>query len=187
MWGHSLRKMEPVKQRALFDEFLKLAVAQHSFTGGSLTLFVGSAPAFMSFEERGPWGHVTSDDVQRFEQLLGTAAREGAFYSLTPQQCDMALNEIIRNGALIPGVMLLQSVDVSNWLIGGRAVATESRIMLYYGMKPCISTFLQFQTPEQFEFVKRVLSDLQFCKLNEKHLKPIKRGLKRNSGAEAED
>jgi hypothetical protein len=187
IWGHSLRNMEPTRQKALFDEFLKRAVAEHSFTGGSLTLFVGLPPAFLPLEGQGPWGHVTSNDVQRFEQLLGTGAREGAFYSLTPQQCEMVLNEIIRNSALIPGVMFLQSVEVSKWLIDGQPVTTQSRITLYFGTKPCVSTFLQFQTLDQFEFVKRVLSDLQFCKLNEKHLKPIKRGLKKSSGEEVDD
>ena len=49
-------------------------------------------------------------------------------------------------------------------------------------MKPCISTFLEFQTIEEFEFIKGVLSDLEFCTLNEKHLKPVKRGLKKGSG-----
>lgn len=187
IWGHSLRKMEPTRQKALFDEFLKRAVAGHSFTGGSLTLHVGSAPSFLPLEAQGMWGHVTSNDVQRFEQLLGTGARDGAFYSLTPQQCELALNEIIQNSTLIPGVMLLQGVDVSKWLIDDQPVATQSRIVLYYGMKPCISTILQFQTIDQFEFVQQVLSDLQFCKLNEKHLKPIKRGLKKNSGGEVDD
>jgi len=130
---------------------------------------------------------VTSNDVQRFEQLFGTGAREGAFYSLTPQQCDVALNEIIRNSALIPGVILLQGVDVSKRLIDAQPVTTQSRFGLHFGMKPCISTSLQFQTLDQFDFVKRVLSDLQFCKLNEKHLKPIKRGLKKKSGEEVDD
>jgi hypothetical protein len=187
IWGHSLRKMEPTRQKALFDEFLKKAVAEHSFTGGSLTLYTGSAPAFWPLEAQALWGHVTSDDVQRFEQLLGIETREGAFHSLTPQQCEMALNEIIQKSTLIPGVMLLQGVDVSKWLIDGQPVATQSRLVLYFGWKPCISTFLQFQTLDQFEFVERVLADLQFCKLNEKHLKPIKRGLKKNSGEEVDD
>jgi hypothetical protein len=187
IWGHSLRKMEPARQKVLFDEFLKKAVAEYSFTGGSLTFFIGSAPTFFPVEAQGMWGHVTSSDVQRFEQLLGTTAREGAFYSLKPQQCEIALTEIIQNSALIPGSMLLQSVDISKWLIEGQPVATQSQIMLYYGMKPCISTFLQFETTGQFEFIKRVLSDLDFCKLNEKHLKPIKRGLKKKSGEEAND
>jgi hypothetical protein len=187
IWGHSLRKMEPTRQKALFDEFLKLAVAEHSFTGGSLTTSIGSPPLFWPLEAQKTWGHVTDKDVQRFEQLLGTGARKGAFYSLTPQQCEMALNEIIKNSTMIPGVMLLQGVNISKWLIDGQPVAIQSQIKLFYGMKPCISTFLQFQTVDQFEFVKRVLSDLQFCKLNEKHLKPIKRGLKKNSGEEVND
>jgi hypothetical protein len=181
IWGHSLRKMEPARQKALFDEFLKRAVAEHSFTGGSLTLYVGSAPSFLPLEVQGMWGHVTSNDVQRFEHLLGAVAREGSFHRLNLQQCETALDEMIRNSALIPGVILLLGAHISKWLIDGQPVATESDFKLFYGGKPCISTFLQFQTVGQFEFVKRVLSDLRFCTLNEKHLKPIKRGLKKNS------
>lgn len=184
IWGHSLRNMEPARQRSLFEEFLKRAVAEHSFTGGSLTFLIGAAPAFLPLEAQGQWGHVTSDDVRRFEQHLGTPAREGAFYSLAPQQCEVALTELIQRSALIPGSMLLQSVDISKWLIEGQPVTTHSQVTLYYGMKPCISTFLQFETTSQFEFIKRVLADLDFCKLNEKHLKPIKQGLKKKSGGD---
>ena len=43
-----------------------------------------------------------------------------------------------------------------------------------YGRLPCISTFFQFETVEQFQSVKRVLEDIGLCKLNEAHLKPIK-------------
>ena len=184
IWGHSLGKMQPARQRELFAEFLKRAVAEHSFTGGSLTFFIGDAPAFLPLEAQGQWGHVTSDDVRHFEQLLGTPAREGAFYSLTSQQCEAALTELIQRSALLPGSMLLQGVDISKWLIEGQPVATQSRVALYYGMKPCISTFLEFETTGQFEFIKRVLIDLEFCKLNEKHLKPIKQGAKKKSGGD---
>jgi hypothetical protein len=48
IWGHSLRKMEPMQQKALFDEFLKRAVAGHSFTGGSLTLHIGSVSVLLT-------------------------------------------------------------------------------------------------------------------------------------------
>ena len=187
IWGHSLRKMTPAQQKGLFNDFLGRAVAEHSFTKGSLTLFVGSAPEFLPLEAQGMWGHVTSNDVQRFEQLLGTGSHNGMFNSLTPQQCEVALDEIIKNSALIPGVVLLQSVDISKWLIEGRPVATQSQMMLYFGMKPCLSTFLEFQTTDEFEFIKRVLSDLQFCKLNEKHLKPIKGGMNKKVGEKADD
>jgi len=181
IWGHSLGKMQPARQRELFAEFLKRAVAEHSFTSGSLTFILGTAPAFLPLEAQGQWGHVTSDDVRHFEQLLGTPAREGAFYTLAPQQCEAALTELIQRRALLPGSMLLQSVDISKWLIEGQPAATQSRVTLYYGMKSCISTFLQFETTSQFEFIKRVLADLDFCKLNEKHLKPIKQGAKKKS------
>ena len=186
IWGHSLRKMEPERQKALFEEFLKKAVAEYSFTSGSLTLHIGSAPAFFPAEAQAMWGHVTSEDVRRFEQLLGATARDGSFYALTAPQCEAALVELIQRSALMPGSLLLLGVDISKWLIEGKPVETRSRIHLYYGLKPCISTFLQFETTAQFEFVRRVLSDLDFCKLNEKHLKPIKRGLKRKCGEDGD-
>ncbi len=179
IWGHSLGKMQPARQRELFAEFLKRAVAEHSLTGGSLQFFIGTAPAFLPLEAQAQWGHVTSDDVQHFEQLLGASEREGAFYSLTSQQCEVALTELIQCSALLPGSMLLQGVDISKWLIEGQPVATHSRVMLYYGMKPCISTFFEFETTGQFEFIKRVLADLDFCKLSEKHLKPYHQGAKK--------
>lgn len=184
IWGHSLGSMQPARQRELFAEFLKKAVAEYTFSGGSLTFFIGAAPAFLPLEAQGQWGHVTGEDVQRFEQLLGTTAREGAFYSLTPQQCEVALTELIRRSPLLPGSILVQSVDIAKWLIEGQPVATQSRFALYYGMKPCISTFLEFETTGQFEFMKGVLADLDFCKLNEKHLKPIKQRAKKTVGGQ---
>jgi hypothetical protein len=168
--------MEPARQRALLDEFLKRAVAEYSFQNGSLT--TSGLPADDLQGEEGPMGLATSGNTQRFERVLGVVARNGAFYSLTPGQCEAALNEIIRDSSLAPGVLLLQSVSISQWSINGQPAATQSQLVLYYGMKPCISTFLQFQTVDEFQFVKQVLSDLRFCKLNEKHLKPIKRGKK---------
>lgn len=167
IWGHTLGKMQPARQRDLFAEFLKRAVCEHSFTGGSLTFFVGAAPAFFPLEAQAQWGHVTSEDVRHFEQVLGASSREGAFYSLTSHQCEAALAELVQRSNLLPGSMLLQGVDISKWLIEGQPVATESRVALYYGMKPCISTFLEFETIGQFECIKRVLTDLDFCKLND--------------------
>lgn len=182
-WGHSLGKMQPVRQRDLFAEFLKRAVSEHSFTGGSLTFLVG-APTFFPLEAQDQWGHVTSDDVRHFEQILSASSRDGAFNWLTAHQCELALTELLQRSALLPGSSLLQSVEISKWLIEGQPVATRSQMVLYYGMKPCISTFLQFKTTSQFEFIKRVLVDLDFCKLNEKHLKPIKQEGKKKSGGD---
>jgi hypothetical protein len=176
IWGHSLRNMAPARQRALFGEFLKQAVAEYAFRDGILTIFAGPPPPHL--EGQKPYGHATQSDVRHFEQLLGTVAQNGWFYSLPPEKCEVALNEIIRNSALIPGVSLLQDVGVSKWLIDGRPVAVQSTINLNYGMMPSISTFLQFETIEQFHFIKQVLADLRFCTLNEKHLKPIRRGKK---------
>ena len=85
------------------------------------------------------------------------------------------LAEIIHDSTLIPGFMLMQSITVSKWSIEGRAVATDSRFHLYYGVKPCISTFLRFDVLEQFRYIKQVLEDLGFCTLNEIHLKFVRK------------
>ena len=163
-----------MRQKTLFDEFLKKAVAESVWSGGSLKFFLGSAPPFLPTKAQKTWEHVTRDDVHRFEQLLGASALDGAFYSLSPQQCEVALAEIIQNDVLIPGVMLLQRVDISKWCLDSRPIATQSQMTLHYGMKPCISMFLTFETIDQFGFIKRVFADLQLCKLNEKHLKPMR-------------
>lgn len=184
VWGHSLGKMPPARQRQLFAEFLKRAVAAHSFTDGSLTFFVGAAPTFLPLAAQGQWGHVTGDDVRHFEQLLGKPAREGAFYSLAPQKCELALADLIQRSALLPGTILAQTAEISQWLIDGQPVPTQSRVTLHYGLKPCISTFLEFGTTREFEFIRRTLADLEFCTLNEKHLKPIQQKVKQQPAKE---
>jgi len=162
VWGHSLRNMDPARQKELFAEFLNRAVAEYSFAQSQLQFLPGSDPA----------------DVQRFEQLLGTPTKHGGFWSQTQQQSEAALNEIIRNRAGISRILFSPSINISKWLIDGQPVATQSEVSIFYGMKPCIATFLQFETVDQFQFVRQVLSDLRFCTLNEKHLKPNKRGVK---------
>ena len=186
LWGHALRQMPPARQKALFGAFLEQAVAKCVWTGGSLSLYAGPAPTFLPPAAQGLWGHVTAADVKRFEELLGATARDGGFYSLTPQQCDAALDELIQHPTLVPGSMLLSAVDISQWLIEGKPVETQSRVTLYYGFKPCLSTFLEFETTGQFEFIKRVLADLDLCKLNDKHLKPNKRGATKKKGGGAD-
>ena len=85
IWGHSLGKMAPARQKALFKEFLTAAVAEHSFSSGSLTIFNASR----------------RNNIQHFERLLGTAAQNSSFHSLTQEQCELALNEIIRDKTLL--------------------------------------------------------------------------------------
>jgi len=166
IWGHSLKNMQPAHQIALFGKFLERAVAEYTFFGGDLMV----------------WDISLRKEIQRFENLLGAASKNNySFHSLTQQQFDMCLNEIVRDDTLIPRLMLMQSFAISKWSVNRQAVATESQINLYYGVKPCISTFLQFDTVEQFHFVKKVLEDLRFCTLNEKYLKVIKRRTKTNA------
>ena len=163
IWGHSLRKMPPARERELLSKFLATAVAEYKFTNGILTI---SNDPFRA-------------TIQRFERLLGIAAKGNGFYSLTAQQCQQCLEEILRDDALTAGktssFSLLQGVAISKWRIHGQEIPTSSEITLYYGEHPCISTFLQFEDIGHFLFIRRVLEDLRLCKLSEKHLQPDKR------------
>ena len=158
IWGHSLRKMPPAKERSLFQEFLTRAVAEYKLEIGTLS--------YLGLDRLGR--------IRHFEQLLGVPSLNGGYYSLTPEQFDRCFASILADDTLLPGLMLTQSITVSQWSIAGQPVPTESRFHLYYGIKPCVSTTLRFDTIEQYNYIKQVLSDLKFCTLNELHLKPVK-------------
>lgn len=156
VWGHALKKMSPVRQQALFSDFLNKAAPEFSFITGVLQM-------------RYPFAH-----LDRFENLLGIAAVNKSFSSLTQSQSELVLQEIAREEALCPGIMLRQGFEISAWSINGKRVASTSRVGIYYGLKPRLSTFFLFETIAQFQYVKSVLTELGLCTLNEKHLKLLK-------------
>ena len=169
IWGHLLRKMPAEREKALFSQFLANAVGKHMFSSGYLTIAKYS----------GVLSTVSSSDpfLQRFERATGMTSQQGYFGQLTHGQSEKCVDEIIKYEALSPDesgsylVTLMQSFSICSWRIDGREVSTSSSMNLNYGKLPAVSTFLQFDTIEHFQYIKRVLEDLRFCKLNEKHLK----------------
>jgi hypothetical protein len=162
VWGHLLRKMPAERARARFRDFLATAVAEHNF--GSATLSIGD---------------VSGQFVPRYEGLVGMPAHNGSsFPSLTEEQSDRCLDELIKDEAAAPGTAshfaLAQFYQITQWRIDDQDVPTDSQVTIHYGQLPCLSTFFQFETVEQFHSVRRVLEDIGLCKLNEKHLKPVK-------------
>lgn len=163
VWGHSLRKMPPAKERSLFQEFLQRAVAAHTVEIGTLS--------YLGLDRLGR--------IRHFEQLLGAPSLNGGYYSLTPEQFDRCFASILADDSLQTGLMFTQVTSVSQWSIAGQPVPTESRFHLYYGIKPVVATSLRFETLEQYQYIKQVLMDLKLCTLKDLHLKPVKlRGAK---------
>lgn len=158
IWGHRLRKMPAARASELFEKFLATATGSHQFTTGSLTCF-------------GVPGGMTA----RFEKLLGLQSLN-CFFHLNQEQTRTCLQEIIKHEAANPAgprpYSLLESINVSCWRINGEDVATDSTFSMHYGSLPCLSTFLHFDSIDQFHFVRQALADLGICKLNEKHLRP---------------
>jgi hypothetical protein len=157
-----------MRMTMLFDEFLGRSVAEHKFSSSSFVL---------SPRDRGM--QVASTDlVQRFEQLLGIPAQYNQFNCLSEQQFDQCLRiflaepELFADGA--NHVMLARHVSVTKWLIDGAPVPTGSSFSLFYGDHQCISTMLSFESLDHFRYIQRILEEMRFCRLNEKHLKAFK-------------
>ena len=150
------------RAKARFQEFLATAVAEHTFSSASLMI-----------------QDVSGQTVPRYERLIGMPAQNGcSFLRLTLEQSDRCLDELIKDEASAPGAAghfaLAQLFQITKWRVDGQEVPTSSSVTIHYGQLPCISTFFQFETVEQFHSVRRVLEEIGLCKLNEKHLKPVK-------------
>lgn len=149
------------RAKALFDQFLATAVAEHAF--GSATLTIGD-----------PSGQI----IARYERVVDVPSQDGRFYRLTLEQSDRCVAELIKDEAVdaeaAKRFALAQMFQITRWRLGGAEVPTQSSLSIHYGQLPCLTTHLQFETVEQFHAIQRVLADIGLCKLNEKHLKPIK-------------
>lgn len=161
IWGHRLRHLPAARARDLLHIFLKEAAAEHRFLSASLTVLPESG-----------------DLTRRFITWLEVAPLKGGYFVLSYEQSQAALNKLVEfESAGHPDakrVTLLQSFDISQWLIDTTKVATRSSLGMHYGLVPCLSTLLAFETEQQFQYVRAVLERLDICKLNEKHLKELK-------------
>lgn len=162
VWGHLLRKMPAARAKPLLDQFLATAVAEYALSGASLAI-------------SDPSGEI----VARYERLAGVPARDGRFDRLTLEQSNRCLDEFMKDEAANADVarrfVIGQAFAIAKWRLHGELVPTQSLLTMQYGQLPCLSTFFQFETVEQFHAVQRVLADLGLCKLQEKHLKAMKR------------
>ena len=154
--------MPAERAKARFQEFLATAVAEHKFSSASLMI-----------------QDVSGQVVPRYERLIGMPAQNGcSFAQLTLEQSNRCIDELIKDEASAPGAAghfaLTQLFESTKWWVDGQEVPTSSGVTIHYGQLPCISTFFQFETVEQFHSVRRVVDDIGLCKLNEKHLKPVR-------------
>lgn len=161
IWGHRLRHMPAARARDLLHTFFKEAAAEHRFITASLTVLPESG-----------------DLTRRFVAWLEVTPLRGGFFVLSYEQSQAALNKLVEFETTgdpdAKRVTLLQSFDISHWLIDANRVATRSSVGMHYGLLPCISTLLAFDTEQQFQYVRAVLERLDICTLDEKHLKVLK-------------
>jgi hypothetical protein len=161
IWGHRLRKMPALRASTLLEEFLAKATRHHEFKSSSLSI------------------NYRDDRIaRRFAEILRLETKDFMHEKLSLDQSNACLQEIIRlesTSSAGAGVILLnQSFEITQWAIDGEPVNTRSKLTMSYGALPCLSTRLWFETVEQFQYIRHVMSDLGLCKLNDQHLKLMK-------------
>jgi hypothetical protein len=161
VWGHRLRKMPALRASTLLKEFLAKATRHHEFKSASLSI------------------NYRDDRIaRRFAEILRLETKDFTHGKLSFDQSNVCLQEIIRlesASSADAGVILLnQSFEIMQWVVDGKSVNTRSKLTMSYGALPSISTRLWFETIEQFQYIRQVMSDLGLCKLNEQHLKFMK-------------
>jgi hypothetical protein len=163
-WGHSLDNMMPRLQRERFEQFFSQAVFDRSFFTGSL---------FYMPPTDGPF--ISSDFEQHFLDILNVEEKQPAFSNLNEDQFELCFNEIINNPHFfipgINGVAICSSYLIQSWKINGSTIPTKSHLHIYYGGKSVVIPRLSFDNAEEFEFIKKVLCELELCSLNPEHLK----------------
>ena len=163
IWGHRLRRMPAGRAEERLARFLELAVARHTLGPGQL---------------------VVHGEDQSLDALLAEAVEMSPLgsgsYPLTPKGAERAVAALARWEGEHPGrptpVHLVRSYVIEAWKIDGRPVATKSMLTMHYGALPCLSTFLEFGSVEEFERIREVFAEVGLCTLNPKHLKGPRTG-----------
>ena len=158
--------MLPSKERTLAREFELRAVERLAF--GASTLSISRA----SHDQPTP-----AELIQRFEYSLKKESKLG-FFHLTESEFEIAFEVLVALQAelseLKADISLSRFVKIQEWRIDGKPASTVSSIHWDFGSSPCISTFLRFNSRAEFDYIRAIFEELKICRLNEKHLKPIK-------------
>lgn len=169
LWGHRLRKLSAAEAHERLARFLGVAADSYHF--GWYRVGTTECGALASL-----W--LLSDDATQLallEELLGERAQFNGFGKLDQRQFERCLAHLITLEHSAPstaGSMLLkQPLEILAWRIAGRSIPTLSRLSMGYGHTRCLSTYLEFETVEDFHSIAAVFAECGLCKLNEKHLK----------------
>jgi hypothetical protein len=161
VWGHGLRGMPISRVQTLFNRFLEATASEFHFNTADL------------------WTSGTSASiVSRYEALVGKPAIAHRIADLGQALSERWLAQLIedetefRSGAVY--LSLTQEYDVAKWKCRESDQVTPSRLTVHYNTHSRLGTALQFESLAQFEFVRDALEEVGLCKLNSKHLKPIR-------------
>jgi hypothetical protein len=168
IWGHGLGAATPLQQRERFEAFLRDASCEYAFAGSwvTFTQHPDAKPELVSrcIDALGaPYAHamaLTDDVFERYFKVLAT----------DPTLIDALFT-----------FSLLRKAKVTRWRIGERSVNTDSEFNINFGLRGRLSTFLEFNSTEEFDAVALALSQARLCRLNPKHLK-LRRERRPSSG-----
>jgi hypothetical protein len=158
IWGHRLGRLTANQARGLLRTFLECSVAHQVFQSATL--------------------HDGAELVPLFDRQTLVDVADTPYAPITFEDSESAIEAIVeyekRTGARPQAAFVAQQFFISAWRVLDRVVPTDSRLTMHYGSFPCVSTFFNFDSIETFEHVRESLSTIGLCRLNPKHLKPVR-------------
>lgn len=153
--------MHVAQAHQLVDTFLRKAASEHVFVSASV------------------WTSGTDEAiVARYEQLAGARAMHHHIWNVSHEASEACIAEFIKDEAAFREndvhLSVWQTFTVSRWRARETEALTESKIIASYDIRPHLQTSLTFESMEQFQFVREVLSSIGLCQLSEKHLKLVR-------------
>jgi hypothetical protein len=163
VWGHRLRRMPVSRVRALLSAFFEAGVDEYRFHSSNI------------------WtSNASPDIVAHYEQATGKSAEHGRIANLTYEQSESCLAVLLADEEEFRTndihLSLWQDFVITKWRHRDSESLTNSILGVQYDIWPHLSTNLQFESVDQFNYVRGVLGDIGLCSLNEKHLKLLRRG-----------
>ena len=116
--------------------------------------------------------------IARYERAVKVRAELERNTSLTSEQSELCFAELLKDEAAFRSggvrLSLWEKFEVTRWRMSDSASPTTSILRMHYDNSPHLGTTLQFETIDQFVYVKNLFKQHGLCNLNEKHLRLVK-------------
>lgn len=171
IWGHSLRKMQPSTQynriNSLLNE-LDIEISEERFH-----LSLGHSLKDTSVNDDFDKVYSEITHILGIKEII-----INPFQKLDKNQFQIVLDYLFSIENELKKMFIYINVEnvikINCWKINNKKVKTMSELGINYGCEPYIGTEFILNNEEEFYYLYEVFNRNNICKLNKKHLSPIK-------------